>query len=1125
MQRKFSSSKTYTSNWIMLLLVFALISQIAVPVVAAPLANHVPVKVAKVAVDKDDTDTTGTTESSMLHGNTADDNGDHLASEGTEQELSNNSGSDNVEGETSSSNKDVNVQEDPEIDDHSVPDTSDDGSKIMSDATALSIAEAPVLSAEGDGVNNLVKLQWTSSLAGQEYYMVYQKNNDGDSLDDYQSIPLKTNIKVLNVYPDISSWPGLLGSDSFQNWMQSIMQDAPKDYVMQVDKVSLSEFNGILNLPNYAHYLAKNSDGAYEYDVLYFGAWDRNNNLDLSDDAYLAVEEFIKYGGGVLLGHDTASFDHNNFIELARKYLDMDVRYEQPELIPTLGSGQVLIQRRGFPMNNPFAMGNVGDILDTPQSHSYFQFARGDVWFKFTNINWGNPQEINTFNGKEGSNNFYLTTWNNTALIQTGHSNGVATEDEQKILANTLFYLAQISTANQFDDRKSQDVASPNVVNGNIVVTAGSSPDKKQIAWTEAEDNGSSYSYYLKAISYADGNSHKSTSASATVTTGIKGYAVVVDENPDTVPSNAMMTANASFEVEDLHAGTTYYAHIKTIDNAGNESAVSHIAFTIDNRLTLTSIDPVGVEHNGKTQLLASPGAGNSLVYKNFGKKEAVEPTQGQTLTGYTHLPTDGIISAVHGDLIAVAELDTASRVVRFNTVKAVVINIIKEDQGGNVGNISNSSNVSNISNQVTPIKSAEVLVNGKIEYAGTASQKMEQGRSLTTIDVDQAKLRAKLEAEGTGAVVTILWHKQSDIVIGQLTGDMIQEMEQRDMTLVLDIPTGSYRIPVKQIGIDSLVKHFGEHVKPEDVQLQIHIEESDSTIAQTAKQVSEAYGVTLIAPPVTFKVLAMNNGKSIEITDYRLYAERTVALPRELDPNRVTTGVVLEPNGTLRHIPTKVTKVNDTYYALINSLTNSDYALIWNPISFDDMAGHWAEASVNNMGARLVVNGVGDGRFNPDADVTRAEIAAIMVRGLGLRLESGNVPFKDVISSEWYADDVSTAADFGLIAGYEDGNFRPQNKITRQEAMTMMVRAMQVTGLKEKLAKSDQSTNALTSFKDADEVANWAKEGAILSVASKVFNGRTMELLEPQAFITRAEVVAIVQRLLQYSNLIEVGN
>lgn len=1065
--------------------------------------------------------------------------------------------------------------------------------------------QLPVLTAQGDGLNNLVKLQWTSSLAGQEYYMVYQKDSDGDGLNDYQSIPLKTNIKVLNVYPDIA------GSDGFQSWMQSVLQTAPDDYDMEVDKVSLTDFNGNDTSTNYAHYLARDSDGVYGYDVLYFGAWDRNNQMDLSAEAHPAVEDFIQQGGGVLFGHDTAGFDHFNFIDLAQTYLKLDVRHEQPELVPTIGSSYVVIQRRGFPMNYPFALGDVGDILITPESHSYFQFSRGDVWFKFTNPSWGDNREIDMLDGQAGTNNFYLTTWNNTALIQTGHRNGEATGDEQKILANTLFYLAQKSTANQFDDRKSQDVASPNAVSGDIAVAAGSSPDKKQISWTAAEDNGSSYHYYLKAFSYADGSSRESTPATATVTTGVKGYAVVVDEDPGTVPGNAITTATASFEVDGLQAGRTYYAHIKAIDNAGNESTVSNIAFTVDAgrltvtsvdpvgkendgkthvsvaeeigqgnmlvylnagsgsvmvptvgdklvgytelpanglieaengdklaiaeidangkvvrfgqtsaqvtpsapELTVTSVDPVGVQHNGKTQITASAGAGSSLAYTNLGLGEAVVPTLGQILTGYTDLPTDGIIPAAHGDLIAVAELDAAGRVVRFNTVKAIVIATVEEEeyQGGGYSG-----------NPAAPIKGAEILINGKTGHAGTVIQTTEQGRSLTTIDVDQTKLRAMLEAEGSEAVVTIPWRGQADIVIGQLTGDMIQEMERRDATLVLDIPAGSYRIPAEQLQIVSLAKQFGDQVKLEDVQLQVHIEAADSAIVQAAKRAGEAYGVTLLAPPVTFTVHAMNNGNRIEITDYSVYVERTVALPEGMDPNRITTGVVLEANGTLRHVPTKVTKLSDTYYAVINSLTNSAYGVIWNPVSFDDMAGHWAEASVNNMGSRLVVNGVGDGRFNPDADITRAEFAAIVVSGLGLRVEPGNVPFTDVIGSQWYADDVSTAVDFGLIAGYEDGSFRPQSKITRQEAMTMIARAMQMTGLKKQLAESGRLTNALASFEDANDVAAWAEEGAILSVASKVMNGRTMELLEPQAYMTRAEVAVIVQRLLQYSNLIE---
>lgn len=976
--------------------------------------------------------------------------------------------------------------------------------------------EQPILTAEGDGLNNLVKLRWSSQLAGQEYYMVYQKNSDGDGLEDYQSIPLKTNIKVLNVYPDVA------GSDGLQNWMQSILEHAPDGYDMQVDKVSLSDFNGNNTSTNFAHYLAKDSGEVYAYDVLYFGAWDGNNLMDLSAEAHLAVEGFIQNGGGVLFGHDTAASTHLHFIDLAQNYLKLDVRDGRPELVPTIGSEQVLIKRRGFLMNYPFALGDVGDVLNTPESHSYFQFARGDVWFAFTNPSWGDNQEIDTLEGKKGSNNFYLTTWNNTALIQTGHRNGAATADEQRILANTLFYLAQTSTADQFDDRKSQDVAPPNAVSGDIVVAAGNSPDRFQISWIAAEDNGSSYDYYLKAISYADGSSRESAPASASVTTGIKGYAVVVDEDPGTVPGNEITTASASLEVDGLQAGRTYYAHIKTIDNAGNQSTVSHMAFTLAaGRLTLTSADPAGEANDGKTRVTVAEeiGQGNTLVYLNAGSGSVSVPAEGEELVGYTGLPANGIIPAAHGDLIAVAELDAAGRVVRFNTVKAIVIHTVKEDHGGYADNPSTPVNVSNPS---TPVNGAEIVINGKMGYAGRVKQTTENGLSLTTIDVDEAKLQAMLEAEGYGAIVTIPWHGQSDSVIGQLTGDMIEEMERRDATLVLDIPTGSYRIPAEQIGIASLAKQFGDHVKPEDIQLQIHMELANSAVVQAAKRVSEAYGVTWIAPPVTFTVRAMNNGKSIEITDYSAYVERTVALPKEIDPKRITTGVVLEADGTLRHVPTKVIKISDVYYALINSLTNSDYGVIWNPVTFEDMAGHWAEASVNDMGSRLVVDGAGDGRFNPDADITRAEMAAIVVRGLGLRVEQGNVPFMDVTSPESYAAVVGTAARFGLIAGYEDGSFRPQNKVTRQEAMTVMARAMQMTGLKEQLAESNRLTGALASFKDAGDVAAWAEEGAILAVASGVINGRTAELLKPQEYITRAEVTAIVQRLLQYSGLIE---
>ena len=64
------------------------------------------------------------------------------------------------------------------------------------------------------------------------------------------------------------------------------------------------------------------------------------------------------------------------------------------------------------------------------------------------------PQDMN--------HRYYLTTWNNTAMIQTGHSNGESTEDERKVLANTLFYLKQLTKKTEILDNSARDIADPN---------------------------------------------------------------------------------------------------------------------------------------------------------------------------------------------------------------------------------------------------------------------------------------------------------------------------------------------------------------------------------------------------------------------------------------------------------------------------------------------------------------------------------------------------------------------------------------------------------------------------------------------------------------------------------------
>ena len=89
------------------------------------------------------------------------------------------------------------------------------------------------------------------------------------------------------------------------------------------------------------------------------------------------------------------------------------------------------------------------------------------------------PQNVNT--------KYYLTTWNNTAMIQTGHSNGESTEDERKVLANTLFYLKQLTHKTEILDNSARDIADPNKPAN--ITTAVNGDNTTNISFRKSEDN------------------------------------------------------------------------------------------------------------------------------------------------------------------------------------------------------------------------------------------------------------------------------------------------------------------------------------------------------------------------------------------------------------------------------------------------------------------------------------------------------------------------------------------------------------------------------------------------------------------------------------------------------------
>ncbi|OPH56017.1 hypothetical protein BC351_29445 [Paenibacillus ferrarius] len=569
--------------------------------------------------------------------------------------------------------------------------------------------------------------------------------------------------------------------------------------------------------------------------------------------------------------------------------------------------------------------------------------------------------------------------------------------------------------------------------------------------------------------------------------------------------NESVATVDATGVVTPKAAGT---ATITVTTEDGGKTATSEVTVQAE-VIAVTSVvlDP-------STLSLAAGGSAATVtatVYPSNATNKKV--TWSSSNESVATVDATGVVTpkAAGTATITVITEDGGKTATSLVTVKSASPSEIGEDRGGGGGSSTPAAAAANV---------VEIYVNGKVEHAGIATTTIVNDRSITTVAIDAKKLDDRLAAEGQHAVITIPVKTSSAVLIGELTGQMVKSMEQKQALVVIQTEQASYTLPAQQINIDAISGQLGKSMNLQDIKIRIEISKSTAETTQLLENSAAQGQFTIIAPTYNFTVTGVYGDKTIEVSKFNAYVERTIAIPAGVDPNRITTGVVVDKDGTVRHVPTVVSKIDGTYYAKMNSLTNSTYSVIWHPLAFTDVENHWAKNAVNDMGSRMVINGTGNGLFAPDQAITRAEFAAIMVRGLGIKKGDGTARFKDVKSSDWYSSVVQTAYAYNLISGFEDGTFRPNDSITREQAMAIIARAMRLTGLKDKFPSAD-TEKLLMSFADAKLVSDWAKSGIADCLQAGVVSGRNSGRLAPNDNISRAEVATIIQRFLQKSKLI----
>jgi hypothetical protein len=450
-------------------------------------------------------------------------------------------------------------------------------------------------------------------------------------------------------------------------------------------------------------------------------------------------------------------------------------------------------------------------------------------------------------------------------------------------------------------------------------------------------------------------------------------------------------------------------------------------------------------------------------------------------------------------------------------------------DKAGNAMDVSATTGEKNLADRRPPSSSSPtggtvvspnvgfaVIVDGEVqESTATAIITTENNRKVTTIIVDETKLKDKLASVRNGYELVIPVSNGSDTVISELNAHLVKNMENKAAVLKVVTETATYTLPAAQIHVDAVSESIGKDVPLEDIKIRIEM----NVLQKEQIRPDETGNIRVIAPLVEFNITAIYGDKSVTVERFNAYVQISIAIPEGVDPGKITTGVVVQSDGTHRHVPTSVQQSGGTYYAIINSLTNSIYTVIYNEKSFGDIKGHWAKRTIENMASRLVVSGVSPDRFNPDAEITRAEFAAIIVNALGLYWTDRSHAFHDVVRNAWYEEAVQIAATYGLVSGYADGTFRPDQPITRQEAMVIIARAMSLTSLQSKLTSSEASA-LVSRFADSGDFAGWAVEAAALNIKHGIisgFNGK----VNPLQLITRAETAIVAEKLLKKSGLI----
>ena len=365
---------------------------------------------------------------------------------------------------------------------------------------------------------------------------------------------------------------------------------------------------------------------------------------------------------------------------------------------------------------------------------------------------------------------------------------------------------------------------------------------------------------------------------------------------------------------------------------------------------------------------------------------------------------------------------------------------------------------------------------------------------SVSYKDLSEAISAAKKSGEDTVTITPEIKGKVNGIAVS-LPKSAAANAARQGVQLIVE--TDKARVSLRAEVLGELAKNSGSELKLEITE-------------KRAEEVSDKLAHENLDGASIVEVTLMIDGKPVTV-----FGGKTLLIDIPVDSKRFRAGdtcrvLVLSDDGAAERTSGQCIKKNDALFVRVETTHLSIFVVMRDAaLPFTDVADTaWYADAVQYVYENGLMTGVSESEFAPDGTATRGQIVTILWRLAGSPVVNYAMRYADMDEGAWYGEAVRWAASTGVVTGYSESSFGPNDAITREQLAAILYRYVKTQG---------QGFTGMWYFPlrydDAASISSWADEAMHWCVMKGLLNGTSETALSPRATATRAQLAAILQR------------